>query len=219
MLRIWLLSYINTISERQHGATQAIKTSIPGQSELDSISAINSLAHLFYFALDGGDAFAECSKHRESLSDILNKWTNRTLKVDGTEPASRTTLELLYSSYELTRMVTSVMKYISKQPSYLKVQKDISSDVEDAVKDLQDAVLSKSATIKKTLGESGWMDKVLDSLTQTSDDIGKDKSTSSEAFVTTLSDVVGEGFMEDWAGNVVESWKDSIGGFSYFKSA
>jgi N-terminal acetyltransferase B complex non-catalytic subunit len=72
-------------------------------------------------------------------------------------------------------------------------------------------VIEKSSTIKKSLDEGGWIDKVLESV-QGDPDVADTTSVAG-----TLRSVVDENFMEQWAGEVVDSWKDSVKGFAYFK--
>lgn len=218
-LQVWLQEYISTISHRKHNGTQTISTKPEGRDEIDSITALNNSAYLFYFSLDGTKhSTTEWNEHNDSLFVLLDKRVQQINKTTDSIPAFRTTLELLYTSYELARTATEIMQYISKQASYREIQKDLAQNVEDAAKRLQEAVLAKSATIKAALGESGWMDRVLDSVRQESDDASKDEASSSASVASALVDAVGEGFMEDWAGNIVESWKDSTDGFSYFKA-
>lgn len=217
MLQVWLQGYINTLSERKRDATQKTNSREHANNDSGSMKSINSLAFLFYFALNDGHTVNEWNQHSKILCEILDERTTQIKELIGSEPASRRTLQSLYASYELTTTVTKVMAFISKQPNYKKVQKELSSSVADAAKHLLEAVLAKSAKIKAALGESGWMDKVLDSVRQNSNDAVKEEATCSESLVDTLSDVVGDGFMEDWAGSIVESWKDSVIGFSFFK--
>lgn len=76
---------------------------------------------------------------------------------------------------------------------------------------LLQTVAEKSAAIKKGLDEGGLIDKMLDSVLQGPD--GADASVLGK-----LRDSVDESHLELWAGDVVESWRDSVAGLSYLKA-
>lgn len=73
-------------------------------------------------------------------------------------------------------------------------------------------VAEKSVVVRKGLDEGGWIDKVLDSVLQVQGSEGEKASV-----LGSLTDLMDAGRLEVWAGDVVESWRDSIVGLSFLK--
>jgi len=79
---------------------------------------------------------------------------------------------------------------------------DASHKVSELAEQLRKSVDDKVLVINTGLGEGGWIDKVLESVLPEGG---------------ALQELIDENFMEGWAGEVAESWNDSVVGFSYFK--
>lgn len=77
-------------------------------------------------------------------------------------PASQGDLRLLYVSYELGTAVLKFVAYTLREVSHLESfnADEVRSDAELLIK----TVIEKSLTIKKSLDEGGWMDKVKESV-------------------------------------------------------
>lgn len=67
-----------------------------------------------------------------------------------------------------------------------------------------EAVVEKSKVIKDGLDESGWIDRVLESM-------------EARGPGEQLRNLVGENFVEEWAGFVVEGWRESVTGLGLLK--
>jgi N-terminal acetyltransferase B complex non-catalytic subunit len=131
-------------------------------------------------------------------------------------PAFQSTLNAIYSAYEVGRTALYFCKYLAGKgkavhESQAEANKNITEDAEKLVQD----VIQKCAVIKKGLDEGGWIDKVLESVFPEMQ-AGLDHGLS-VSLMEAVKEVPDEDFMEEWAGEVVESWKDSIAGFSYIK--
>jgi len=123
-------------------------------------------------------------------------------------PATRQVLHSLFTAYDIGTSVARTDTYITRMDPQIKLQGSI-----QLAERLVKAVIAKSAMIKQSLDEGGWIDKVLNSVFQGDLDISDDKSIPG-----TFKSVVDENFMEEWAGQVVDSWRDSVKGFAYFKA-
>jgi N-terminal acetyltransferase B complex non-catalytic subunit len=128
----------------------------------------------------------------------------------GSAPATREVLESLYVAYDIGTVVVRLSKSLLRTDSAQVEQLHGSLSLAER---LIKAVNEKSSMIKRSLDEGGWIDKVLKSVFQGDPDV--DNNTTS--IPGTLKSIVDENFMEEWAGQVVDSWKDSVKGFAYFK--
>ena len=124
-------------------------------------------------------------------------------------PATREVLRSLYTAYDIGTNVVKLNAYLIETKSDIKLQESL-----DLAEKLVKAVIAKATMVKQSLDEGGWIDKVLNSVFQGDLDVEKDNPS----IPGTLKSVVDENFMEEWAGQVVDSWKDSVKGFAYFKS-
>lgn len=98
------------------------------------------------------------------------------------------------------------VKFLSnKDVKAQKVQMEYSKMLVESAKKVLEAVEEKSKMIKNGLDESGWIDRVLESM-----EVGD----SGEK----LRSLVGENFLEEWAGWVVEGWKESVTGLGLLKA-
>ena len=206
----WLRDYTDVVSRESSLGRRTANAPGFTRHGVDGEKSIDHLAHLLNMALNSGHDEKVWNEHDASLSLLLEKRIHQITKIPDTEPAFQSTLHLLYTSYELAKCVTDIIEYICKLPSYANMRSRLSKEADRVSKRLLKDVVAKSSAIKKALEESGWMDRVLES-------IGQDP-TEQAATVDDFLDVVGEGFREDWAGKVLESWKDSVVGFSLFKN-
>ncbi|KUJ22389.1 uncharacterized protein LY89DRAFT_636366 [Mollisia scopiformis] len=147
----------------------------------------------------------ELSNRLEELAELIGA-------METVIPAFQTTLNAIYTAYEVGRSALNFCKYLSTKGKAVHLsQTEASKKVTQAAEQLIRVVMEKCAFIKKGLDEGGWIDKVLES-------VFPDSQTGSELSLTeAVRKVTDEVFMEEWAGDVVESWKDSIAGFSYIK--
>jgi N-terminal acetyltransferase B complex non-catalytic subunit len=146
--------------------------------------------------------------------DLCYSLEEQLLLVDtlkGLVPALGSTLHALYTAYEIGKTATKFANYLSSQGKDIhESQVEANKKIVEVAQHLLEGVSEKSAVIKKGLDEGGWIDKVLDSVLQGPDGTGT--TVPGE-----LRDMVDEAHLEIWAGDVVESWKDSTVGLSYLK--
>jgi len=211
----WLSSHVKEIRER-HGKDQE-HISL-GLTECEAIFArsVDAIAYFINRACDR-EQWSEQKNDLNSWNKHLHQQLEALLahvgSIQESSPASQLTLHSLYTAYELGTMVINFKKYISKLDANSGLQEYADDEIVTIIQRLLEIVASKSTSIKKSLDESGWIDRVLESLLQNSQD-DTDDSSSAKGILEKLVD---DNFMEEWAGNVVESWRDSVIGFSHFK--
>lgn len=71
---------------------------------------------------------------------------------------------------------------------------------------LKEDLVEKTKYLKRYMDEGGWLDKIEDAVRG-----GEDEGVAKEVG-TAVEEVVGEGFLEQWAGEVRDSWVDSVDG-------
>lgn len=216
MMLIWLQGYLDPGSLKVWQEKRAAKREYFTESETNYTKTVDSLACILLFALENNTDVKLWNLHTTQIYEILEKQTQLIDRIEGSEPAFQSTLHLLYTSYDLVTLVDTVVVYMWKIPCASEMKQNLDHSIDSAKKRLRERILSKSSIIKKALDESGWMDRVLDCLAL---DCDSERVADQDSTVSILTEVVGENFMEDWAGHVVESWKDSVIGFSYFKSS
>jgi len=211
----WLSNHVKEIRER-HGKDQG--NDLLGLTECEAIFArsVDAMAYFINRACDR-EQWSEQKNNLNSWNKQLHQQLEALLahvgKIQESSPASQLTLHSLYTAYELGTMVINFKQYISKVDAKPGFQEHADDEIVLITQRVLETVASKSTSIKKSLDESGWIDRVLESLLQTNPD-DTDDSSSVEG---TLEKLVDDNFREEWAGNVVESWRDSVIGFSHFK--
>jgi N-terminal acetyltransferase B complex non-catalytic subunit len=142
----------------------------------------------------------------------LGKQLDAVQKIEDSAPTCQLDLHILYTSQELGTTVINFSERVSKsiKDSRLRAEWENLKTAE-AGQNLILEVMQKSAEIKRNLDEGGLIDWILEAL------LKEDDEEAESAVGMVLKEVVDENFMELWAGEVVESWNDSIVGFSYFR--
>jgi N-terminal acetyltransferase B complex non-catalytic subunit len=166
--------------------------------------------------VEGGEFYAT-AKIIQGVSafedDLQSRLSDRLREIAGlgsaSAPATRGVLHSLYVAYDVGTTILRLNAYLTRTKPETKLQASFGL-AEQLVK----AVIQKATMIKQSLDEGGWIDKVLKSVFQGDIDVAAD----SLSIPGTLKGVVDENFMEEWAGQVVDSWKDSVKGFAYFRS-
>ena len=126
-------------------------------------------------------------------------------------PAFGSTLHVLYTVHEVGRTILNLCHYLPKQSKvFLEKQREASVKIEELAGKLLQLVVDKCTFVKKGLDEGGWIDKVLECTLPNAQE-------GDGAIVSSLRELLDENFLEEWAGEVVESWRDSVIGFSYLK--
>ncbi|KAK2626510.1 hypothetical protein QTJ16_003685 [Diplocarpon rosae] len=217
ILRHWL---------KQHTASQDrnFSSTVGGkdltQAELLAQSTYDALALIISTACDKPlwtqpDVKDKLDGYNKDLVDSLEKHLVFVEQMESIVPAFQSTLHALYTAHEVGTMAVKFCSYILRRgKDVYEKQSDANKTVAAAGQKLLQIVAAKCAAVKKGLDEGGWIDKVLESvLPDESDEINK----VSVEIVAALRKLVDENFMEEWAGEVVESWKDSVVGFSLLK--
>jgi N-terminal acetyltransferase B complex non-catalytic subunit len=215
--RLWLEHRLENTPE-QKPASEGSRTNPTGltESEVISIQAHNSMTSIIlYVSNEQRSEPSGVKALNEDLCEALETQLAHITRIKNGALAVEGTLHSLYMAYELGTMVVKFASYLSRtKPDIYNTQDETNLKTREVAGRLLQAVIEKSKTIKKELDESGWIDKVLEGVShgeQTSPDEPK-------AIADTLKGVLGESFLEEWAGHILESWRDSVAGFSYFKA-
>lgn len=135
--------------------------------------------------------------------DLISSLAQILATVDGLQalvPAYFDTLHALYTAYDVGKAALTLIGYLGKQAKGThESQAGFEKELLKAAKNLLAAIEKQCTVIKKGMDE-GWIDKVLE-------------CALAEGTVLDEDDV----FMEEWAGEVVESWRESVAGLSYLK--
>lgn len=150
--------------------------------------------------------------HNKELCESLEEYISFIGNLKGLVPALGSTLHTLYTGYEIGKTAVKFSTYLSgKGKDIHESQTEPNKKITEVAQRLLQTVAEQSAVVKKGLDEGGLIDKVLDSVLQGPD--GRDASVLGQ-----LRDLVDESHLELWAGDVAESWRDSVAGLSYLKA-
>jgi N-terminal acetyltransferase B complex non-catalytic subunit len=160
----------------------------------------------FQERLDSQNALlVECLTKHLSLIEIMQDVV----------PAFFNILHALYTAHEVGRTAANFCDFLQKQgKSVHQKQIETNKKVKEAAHQLLQVVVDKCATIKRGLDEGGWIDKILESVLPDIQETSEGKN-GGVPIIGTLKKLIEENFMEEWAGQVVESWRDSVIGFSF----
>ncbi|CAD6503993.1 BgTH12-05734 [Blumeria graminis f. sp. triticale] len=138
----------------------------------------------------------------ESLLDYLASYHQHISEINSTTPAFLNTLNALFTAHETGTALLKFCSYLQKRLSYTHDSlRQIHQNLNVKAKALITKVVEKCTKIKTALDDCGWIDRVL-------------FGTHGEVKM-----LVGELFIEEWAGVVVESWRENIKGLGYLKEA
>lgn len=161
-----------------------------------------------------GDFKARLETNNKEVCERIEEQVELLEGMQSLVPAFQGTLNAIYTAYEVGRTAIYFCKYLSgKGKTVHESQAEASKKIAEAGERLIQVVIDKCSVIKKGLDEGGWIDRVLESVFPESEQLGYPSASLVQA-VRAVSDDV---FMEGWAGEIVESWKESIAGLSYIK--
>lgn len=195
------------------------------KSEFSTVQAFNTIAEIIHDTSDPS-LWSE-PNHTETidilhdkLCEVLNNELVSTTTRQKSGPAFEETLNSLYTTYELGRTVSNFTIYFSRTHKSVKTSQTPGLKKVKATSDkLMKEVIERASEVKKSLDEGGWIDKVLECVMGDGLDeeveVGHDGEF--DGITSALKTLVDEYFVEEWAGQVVQSWNDSVEGFSYFK--
>jgi hypothetical protein len=213
------------MKDRLHTEIFSDKVRMIVDPHVDSVSK-NSARYWIDRSLDstyddkvGGDEFYAIAKIIQggpSFEDDL-QW-RLIQRLNGVEqtgsimgPASGKTLHCLYEAYDVGITVGRLDEYLFQARSNIKLSKSLK-----LAEQLVEATVTKATAIKKSLDQAGWIDEILKRVSREDPDVLVDSASRHTDLPGALKSLVDENFMEEWAGQVVESFRDSVKGFAYF---
>ncbi|CAD6448066.1 2ed61336-c5c5-4340-ab1c-4ca208159de1 [Sclerotinia trifoliorum] len=206
-----ILSRVSTELHKQAGS---IKTSPDGSflthSETAVLEAYTDLASIITKACDptassAADFQTSLETSNKSLCTKLKQHLSFIEGAQNATPALWDTLHILYTAYDLASTIINATKFLlQKDLKAHKYQIEQNKALVESAKLVMEAVAEKSKGIKNGLDESGWIDRALETM-----EVGD----SGEQ----LRSLVGENFIEEWAGFVVEGWRESVTGLGMLK--
>jgi N-terminal acetyltransferase B complex non-catalytic subunit len=195
MLMQWLKKYLG--SQKY----QKTKTEHLTRSEDLANRTYHSMATLILEACDNERWVQPDFQERlDSQNAVLVEYLTRHLAVieamQDLVPAFFGILHALYTAHEVGRTAATFCSFLQKQGKGVH-QKQIESNkgVKEVAQQLLQVVMEKCAT----------------DIQEASD--GENAGVA--PIIGTFKELIEENFMEEWAGQVVESWRDSVIGFSY----
>ncbi len=223
LLLQWLKKHILSQKQKESSSLASEKRSeILTGSEVLAQATYDALALVIHNTCDKvlwvePDFRDKIDGYNKDLIESLEKHAVFVEDMEGLVPAFQGTLHALYTAHEVGTTALNFCKYISRRGKDV-YEKQLNADekVKVVAERLLQAVAAKCAAVKKGLDDGGWMDKLLESVLP---DEGERERGISADVVKAMRELVDEYFMEGWAGEVVESWKDSVVGFSLLKAS
>ncbi|KAJ5032454.1 uncharacterized protein L3040_009058 [Drepanopeziza brunnea f. sp. 'multigermtubi'] len=210
LLQQWLKQYLATPTPKM-GAKDLTVAETLAQASYDA------LAHVLHTAYDKElnvepDVKGRLDGWNSDLVQALEKQLKFVHEMEGVAPPLQSTLHALYTSHEVGTAALSFSAFISRQGKNIVYEKqaEASQLVKEVAEKLLAAVEEKCRGVKRAVDEGGWIDRVLECVVPDEGGVSKD-------VVKELKGLVDENFMEAWAGEVVESWKDSVVGLALLK--
>ncbi|KAE9381361.1 hypothetical protein N431DRAFT_424923 [Stipitochalara longipes BDJ] len=216
LLHLWLKQYLDS-----QKPTQPAKVKSEGMTCSEQLAADTFYAMaLILRASHDQDQWAEndfqarLGKYNTDLVESLEEQLALIENLKEPVPAFGNTLHVLYTAHEAGRTILNFCKYVSKQgKGFVEKQKEASTKINELAKKLLQLVVDKCAVVKKGLDEGGWIDKVLECTLPEAQE-----GSDGEVVMVALRELLDENFLEEWAGDVVESWRESMIGLSYLKA-
>jgi N-terminal acetyltransferase B complex non-catalytic subunit len=216
LLHLWLKQYLD--SQKQSEPARAKPEGMTRSEEL--AAATYHAVALILRASREQDQWAETdfqtklNKYNTDLLESLEEQLALIKALKEPVPAFGNTLHALYTAHEVSRTILHFCKYVSKQgKGFVEKQKEATAKIEELARKLLQLVVEKCGVVKKGLDEGGWIDKVLECTLPEAQEGGDDG-----AAMGALRELLDENFLEEWAGEVVESWREAVVGLSYLKT-
>ncbi|QSZ28628.1 hypothetical protein DSL72_003127 [Monilinia vaccinii-corymbosi] len=180
------------------------------QSETSALEAYTDLASIIVKSCDPAasstaDFQSSLETSNKSLRAKLEEHLSFVKEARDTARARWNTLHTLYTAYDLASNIIQATKFLmQKDVKAHKSQIEQNKVLTESARQILGAVVEKSKDIKNGLDESGWIDRILESM-----EVGESGKQ--------VRDLVGENFVEEWAGFVVEGWRESVTGLGLLK--
>lgn len=195
--------------ERYYIQADTNTVEIVGMTRCEAVAhdICHSLALITYASRESAcwleEDFEKCLKrYNADLLNAIETLRSMVHTLKSSAVPSQSTLHVLYTAYDVGSLCLAFHKHtLSFEGSTHKLQVKSNEKVLEVTASLLDELEQKTQIINKSLNESGWIDRVLSVI---NDDV---------------RETVDEDFIEEWAGLVVESWKESAIGLSYLKKS
>jgi hypothetical protein len=126
-------------------------------------------------------------------------------------PAFDSTLHPIYTAYEACQLAQATGSFILEHNAGGERAASGFKEFQFALETLRATIMKTSRKVNSGLQKSGWLDFVKDEVEHESTaDVGS-------SLGPLIASTVGESFLESWAAEMVESWRDSVNGFNNFK--
>ncbi|KAH6709317.1 N-acetyltransferase B complex non catalytic subunit-domain-containing protein [Leptodontidium sp. MPI-SDFR-AT-0119] len=220
ILQQWLKQYLNSQKQQQQKPSSKVGSEDLTRLEALAKSTYDAMALIIYHASDRAlwtepDVKDKLDGYNKDLAESLEKRLAFIDKMEDLVPAFERTLHALYTAHEVGTAAVNLCGYLSRKgKDVYDKQADANKTVLDLGQRLLQATVGKCAAVKKGLDEGGWIDKVLESVLP---EETEGQQGASVSIVEALREHLDEGFMEQWAGEVAESWRDSVTGLSLLK--
>lgn len=220
ILQQWLKQYLNSQKQQQQKPSSKVGSEDLTRLEALAKSTYDAMALIIYHASDRAlwtepDVKDKLDGYNKDLAESLEKHLAFIDKMEDLVPAFERTLHTLYTAHEVGTAAVNLCGYLSRKgKDVYDKQADANKTVLDLGQRLLQATVGKCAAVKKGLDEGGWIDKVLESVLP---EETEGQQGASVSIVEALREHLDEGFMEQWAGEVAESWRDSVTGLSLLK--
>lgn len=157
------------------------------------------------------EGYEKCLKAYNAIVIVkLGEFRELVEKKGTTAPAFQECLHILYTAHSVACTVMSFIVWMSTlQHGAFKEYFRMTTSIAESAMGLAAFVVERSTKIKKSLDEGGWIDRVLESLRM--------EGEGREEVSKLVEEVVGEDGMEAWAGDVLESWRESVVGLGLMK--
>ncbi|KAF8863346.1 hypothetical protein BDZ45DRAFT_583867 [Acephala macrosclerotiorum] len=208
-------------SQKQSWAAEASKVGSKSMTRVEQLAgyAYRAMGLIITEACDQtlwaeGDFKSRLEGHNNELCERIGELGELLEGMKDVVPAFQETLNAVYTANEVERTALNFCKFLNgKGKAVYETQLEANKQITAAAEGLIRVVIDKCVVVKKGLDEGGWIDKVLGSVFPESEQ----HRYPSASLVEAVRQVLDEVFMEGWAGEVVESWKESVAGFSYIK--
>jgi N-terminal acetyltransferase B complex non-catalytic subunit len=183
---------LNMISMIRHACDPEVVKLKPTHSNLEE------------WACDANEGLSEIQESVKAVHKLVDddrKWI----------PTFTSTLHPLYTAYEAVQLTDAAAKYLIQWK--LGPYEDLVAKIEEMKRMTAKICRSLKETteaIHERLNDSPWLDFVLE-------EVQIDDPSSSPGMGSLITESLGIAFLENWAGDVVESWRESAKGLACLK--
>ncbi|CZS94560.1 uncharacterized protein RAG0_04512 [Rhynchosporium agropyri] len=220
-LQQWLSQYLNSQKHSPLPQSSNSRSFVPTEPEILAQATYNSIARIIHHACSPElrtepDLKDKVAGYTQDLVASLEKHVAVIESMEGLVPAFADKLHALYTAHEVGSAVANFAGYLARRGTdvfkqYRQEEYFPREKIVQLGEKLLDGVAKQGMEVKRGMDEGGWIDKVLEHvLPEESDGVG-------DRIVGVLRELLDEGFMEQWAGEVADSWNDSTTGLGLLK--